>query len=110
IRAMDDVSVENVSLMIKYDNGDEVTYRTYLSEGDHRDGLHETYLPPEDIFGESLEYWWVIDDFSGKQTLSERYSVSIEEGVTDGYAEDFESYPDGWFSFGMFNVWEWGVS
>lgn len=109
IRAMDDVSVKEVTLYIAYDDGDEVSYQTYLAEGDHLDGTYETYLPSDHISGDSLEYWWVIDEFRGKQTVTDRYQVEIREAVTDGYVENFETYPDGWFSFGVFNSWEWGV-
>ncbi|SHF76343.1 cell wall-binding repeat-containing protein [Ornithinibacillus halophilus] len=109
IRAMDNLSVNKVTLHIEYDDGEHVTYDTYRTEGDHLDGTYEVYLPPEHIFGELLEYWWEIEEFSGESFVSDHYEVEIKEAVTDGYVEDFESYPDGWFSFGTFNSWEWGV-
>src|SRR5699024_7247685 len=57
----------------------------------------------------SLDYKWKIEDFSGNITETDSYTVEIKEGVREGYLQDFESYPDGWYSFGRNNSWEWGI-
>ena len=109
VQAMDNVSVENVTLTILSDDDSEKTYETKRTKGDHRNGTYEVVIPPTGITGDSLKYWWTITDFSGKTTESDQYEVTIEQGVTEGYVENFESYPDGWYSYGVNNSWEWGV-
>lgn len=109
IRAMDNVSVDRVTLHILNDDGAEETHQAARVDGDYLDGVYEVEVPKEDIIGESLQYWWTIDDFSGNRTKSDVYEVDIRLGVEPGYVEDFEGYPDGWYSYGTNNSWEWGV-
>src|SRR5699024_1408000 len=109
LRALDNISVERVTLPIELDSGEENAYEAELINGDHTDGNYEVLVPAEDISGESLTYFFEIEDFVGNVTETEEYEVAIEEGVTAGYFQDFESYPDGWYSFGAFDTWEWGV-
>ena len=84
VQAMDNVSVENVTLTILSDDDSEKTYETKRTKGDHRNGTYEVVIPPTGITGDSLKYWWTMTDFSGKTTESNQYEVTIEQGVTEG--------------------------
>ncbi|MFA1822388.1 S8 family serine peptidase [Virgibacillus oceani] len=109
IKASDNVSVNDVTLTLMLDNGTEKTFTAGNIEGDHLDGTYESVVPAEEITGDSLAYTWTITDFNGNETQTDVYNVQIEEGVSEGYAENFEGYPDGWYSFGRNNSWEWGA-
>ncbi|MDY0404828.1 S8 family serine peptidase [Virgibacillus sp. 179-BFC.A HS] len=109
IQVTDDVSVDHVTLHMKKKGQEEKTYSAKRIAGDHFDGTYEAVVPKKDVEGESITYWWVMKDFSGKQTTSEMYTVPVKEGVSAGYKEDFEGFPDGWYSYGTYNSWEWGV-
>lgn len=109
IHAADNISVDNVILNVQYDNKKEKTYRASRVDGDYIEGVYETVIPADDIVGDKLEYWWTINDFYGNQTRSDKHVVQIKEGIKAGYVQDFESYPDGWYSFGRNNSWEWGI-
>ncbi|MCC2251086.1 S8 family serine peptidase [Virgibacillus sp. AGTR] len=109
VHAEDNTSVNDVTLHVQYDNNTERSYPAAIIEGNHQSGSYTSVVPLEDISGTSLHYWWRVEDFSGNVTESEPQLVRIEEGITDGYSEDFESYPDGWYSFGTNNSWEWGL-
>lgn len=107
IRAQDDVSVNTVNLHVSI-NGETKVYKGKQILGNHLDGIYESVIPADHLTAESFEYWWEIDDFSSKKTKTDVYQVQIKEGVKRGYFEDFEGYPDGWYSFGINNSWEWG--
>ncbi|GAB3798958.1 S8 family serine peptidase [Virgibacillus kimchii] len=109
IRASDNVSVNEVTLTLTLDNGTEKSFEAEAVEGDHLDGVYEAVVPKDEIIGDTLDYRWSIHDFNGNETVTDVYTVSIEEGVGEGYIEDFEGYPDGWYSFGRNNSWEWGI-
>src|SRR5690625_1280930 len=109
IQAMDNVSVNKVTLTVLFDNESEKTYTPNLVDGDHLNGNYETNIPAEDLVGDELIYCWTIEDCSGNTTTTDEYTVEIEEAVSSGYFEDFEAYPDGWYSYGTNNSWEWGV-
>ncbi|WP_190279401.1 S8 family serine peptidase [Ornithinibacillus gellani] len=109
ITAADDVSVEEVTLHLTIDQGKEETFRTNRVDGDHQEGIYEAIIPGERVVGDDLSYWWTIKDFYGNETITDTYDVSIEEGISAGYTEDFELYPDGWYAFGRYNSWEWGA-
>lgn len=109
VQAMDNISVNDVSLVVSLQDGTEKAYATDQVDGDHLNGNYEVTVPAGDIIGDELKYWWLIEDFNGNQTASDEYVVKIKEGATAGYDEDFEKYPDGWYSYGTNNSWTWGV-
>lgn len=109
IQAGDNVSVKEVTLEITFEDGKKQSYVADRIKGDHRDGIYQSIVNAEEIEGDSLDYKWKIEDFSGNITETDSYTVEIKEGVREGYLQDFESYPDGWYSFGRNNSWEWGI-
>ncbi len=108
VNAMDDKSVNEVTLSILFDDKTEKTYEAKRVEGDQQNGIFQATILAKDITDKIVGYKWIIKDFSGKITKSNDYPVTIKEGLTVGYMEDFESYPDGWYSYGRHNSWEWG--
>ncbi|MUV37304.1 Bacillopeptidase [Lentibacillus sp. JNUCC-1] len=108
IHASDNISVNQVTLTLTSEDGSKKSYKGDRSDGDHLEGSYEVVVPPEDISGSEMDYQWTIADFSGRNVKSEVYTTEVKEGVTTGYSEDFESYPDGWYSFGTFDTWQWG--
>ncbi|WP_246569777.1 cell wall-binding repeat-containing protein [Lentibacillus saliphilus] len=109
IRAMDNISVNSVTLTIINEDQVEKTYTAERVKGDHLDGVYETIVPSADILGSSLQYVWKIEDYSGNIVSTDAHSVEIKEGISAGHIEDFENNPDGWYSFGIYDSWEWGV-
>ncbi|MFZ7944505.1 S8 family serine peptidase [Neobacillus sp. 19] len=109
IQAMDNSSVNKVTLHVRYEDANEAAFNTERYAGDHRNGLYEAIIPGEAIKGSTLTYWWTIQDFSGNEVKTEEARVSVRDGIRAGYVEDFESIPEGWYSYGINNSWEWGV-
>src|SRR5699024_8496647 len=71
-------------------------------------GTFETAIPAEDMQGESMTYRWYAVDFNDNKTYTDEYTILLEDAITVGYSQDFESVPSGWFSFGENDTWEWG--
>lgn len=109
IQAMDDISVESVTLNVLIDGETEEAYESDRTSGDHLEGTYEAIIPPDDLKGEELEYWWTIEDFAGNKTNTDKHQADIRDSVKAGYIENFEAYPDGWYSYGTKDSWEWGV-
>ncbi|WP_373893149.1 S8 family serine peptidase [Virgibacillus natechei] len=109
IQASDDVSVSLVELNYQNNDGDWQAVEASLISGDFTDGEYVATIPGEDIDGDSLTYYWTVNDFGNNEVTSDEYVVAVEEGITTGYFEDFESDLVGWTSFGENNSWERGV-
>lgn len=107
ISASDDISVNEVTLHVLF-NGVEKTYQGGRVSGDHLNGSYEAVVPSDDIVGTSANYWWTIKDFHGNETVTDTATIAVADHVGAGYTEDFETYPDGWYSFGLHNSWQWG--
>ncbi len=106
IVASDNISVTSVEL--NYSSGDETkTIEANRVDGNHLSGTYLATIPAEDVSG-ALEYSWSITDFGENVTESEVYPVELLDGIGVGYEEDFETVPEGWYSFGANDNWEWG--
>ncbi|UZD14932.1 S8 family serine peptidase [Virgibacillus natechei] len=108
IQASDNISVTLVELNYQDTNGEWQSVEASLTSGNYTDGEYVATIPGEDIDGDSLTYYWVVDDFGNNEVTSDEYVVSVEQGITVGYSEDFETEPTGWTVFGEMNSWEWG--
>lgn len=108
IQAEDNKSVNKVLLHARINETTAKSYETSLEQGNHQNGTFSANIPGDDLEGTSIEYWWTIEDFYGNKTETEHTTIPISQGITNGYIENFESYPDGWSSFGVQNSWEWG--
>jgi bacillopeptidase F len=106
--AADNISVTNVEVVYQLEDGSTNTIAAARISGDYKNGIYQAAIPGEDIAGESFSYSIKVTDFGGNETVNE-YSVAVLPGITVGYAQDFESNPDGWTSYGAANTWEWGA-
>ncbi|MFA1822497.1 S8 family serine peptidase [Virgibacillus oceani] len=104
IEASDNVSVTSV----EFHYNDEVVELPRAS-GDHRSGEYNVTVPGEEIVGDEFTYHFVINDYGGNEVTTDIYEVNIEQGITVGYFQDFETAPNGWISYGENNSWEWGI-
>ncbi|MEC5424899.1 S8 family serine peptidase [Virgibacillus sp. C22-A2] len=109
IQVSDNVSVASVELNYQDADGAEQTVEASRISGDFKSGEYVALIPGEHIDGDSLTYYWVINDFGNNEVTSEEYTVAVAQGITVGYLEDFESAPAGWTVFGENNSWERGV-
>ncbi|UJL48272.1 S8 family serine peptidase [Virgibacillus sp. NKC19-16] len=109
IQASDNISVASVELNYQDNSGDWQTVEASRTSGDFTDGEYAATIPGEGIDGDSLTYYWKVNDFGNNEVTSDEYVVTVEQGITTGYFEDFESSPAGWTSFGENNSWEWGA-
>lgn len=109
VQVSDDVRVGSVTLHYKDENDEWQELAAELVDGGGETGEFNVTVPGDQITGDSFTYKWLIHDYAGNEVESEEYVLTVEEGVTIGYFEDFESTPTGWQSFGENNVWEWGT-
>ncbi|MGP4062849.1 S8 family serine peptidase [Halobacillus sp. H74] len=105
----DNVSVDNVEVQYSLDGQEWQSVDGELIEGSYESGTYQASIPGEDLNGDMLEYKLFVTDFGGNEVESDIYSVTLEDGITVGYSQDFETTPAGWVSFGESNSWEWGV-
>ncbi|MDR6224162.1 bacillopeptidase F [Desmospora profundinema] len=108
VQARDNVSVTEVQLEYRYEEKWKKVTATRTA-GHFRDGTYQAVIPGDHVTKPSLTYRWKIRDFGGNETVSNTYDVTVKPGITVGYTQDFESKPDGWYSFGENNSWQWGV-
>lgn len=108
IQAKDNNIVNRVILHARLNEVTEKSYEAALEKGNYQNGLFSVMIPGADLEGTSFEYWWTIEDFNGNRIETDHLTIPISQGITNGYIENFESYPDGWYSFGIHNSWEWG--
>ena len=104
----DDISIDTVSLTYQIDDQEPRTINADLIAGNYESGTYQVSIDGEHIVGSTLTYQWKAVDFGGNETESENVEVTLLSPLTVGYKEDFETKPDGWFSFGENDSWEWG--
>ncbi|WP_077327688.1 S8 family peptidase [Virgibacillus siamensis] len=109
VHVTDNISVKSVELSYLDSNGDWQSVEAGRTAGDFKDGDYAATIPGEQIVTGTLTYKWIVNDFGDNEVVSEAYTVDVKQGISTGYAEDFESTPAGWTSFGDNNSWEWGV-
>lgn len=109
IQVSDNISVSTVNLQYKTGNGEWKTVEALRKSGDYKAGEYIAMIPGAQITGNELTYKWVINDFGNNEVTSEDYVVQVQQGITVGYFENFETSPAGWTSFGNKNSWEWGT-
>ncbi|WYP26951.1 S8 family serine peptidase [Alkalihalobacillus sp. FSL W8-0930] len=107
ITATDNVAVTDVTL--HYGSSDEWTsVEATQTSGNHLSGTYSATIPADAVDGEAIGYKWTITDFGENTTESDVYEVTILPSIGIGYEEDFATKPNGWYSFGSNDVWEWG--
>ncbi|WP_306454061.1 S8 family serine peptidase [Evansella halocellulosilytica] len=107
IHVQDNVSITDVTLSFEKD-GEWHDLEANRRSGDFRDAIYEVSIPGSDIDAPAVEYFFTIDDFGGNTVETDVYEVAVNEAISTGYYQDFESTPIGWMSFGDNDSWEWG--
>ncbi|MGY0693223.1 S8 family serine peptidase [Virgibacillus sp. FSP13] len=108
VKATDNISVGSVELQYQDTNGEWKTVEAVRTSGDFKSGEYAAAIPGDQIKEDSLTYKWVISDFGNNEVESDAYTVTVNSGITVGYAEDFEAEATGWTTFGENNSWERG--
>ena len=110
INAMDNISILSVEFAYQINDKEWKHIDASLVSGDHADGDYEAIIPGDELQHEGdLSYKWIINDYGDNEVITDEYHAVIDEGITTGYAENFEEEPVGWSSFGIGNDWEWGI-
>src|SRR5699024_61595 len=109
IHASDNISIRSVELSYKINDGEWQTTEAEITSGDFKDGQYSVMISGNELEKGELTYHWTIRDYGSNDITSDDYVVTINEGITTGYIEDFSSEPIGWHSFGSHDSWEWGV-
>ena len=110
VTVQDNISINTVTLSYLAENNQWKTVIATKSSGDHKNAIYEAIIPGSDIKKGQLSYFWKMTDYNQNQTTSSTYNVEVKIAITLGYFNDLESTPEGWYSEGINNDWEYGVS
>jgi bacillopeptidase F len=108
VQASDDFAVSKVELHYQVDRAPEQTSTGTLFKGNFNSGSYSSELPLEQVRGKEITYYWNITDYGGNSTKTVPVRLPLKEGVSVGYATDFETTPVGWYSTGRNSSWNWG--
>jgi bacillopeptidase F len=108
VQASDDFAVSTVELHYQVDRAPEQTSNGTLFKGNFKSGSYSSELPLEQVEGKKITYYWKITDYAGNSTKTVPVRLPLKEGVSVGYATDFETTPVGWYSTGRNSSWNWG--
>ncbi|MGD6831037.1 S8 family serine peptidase [Sutcliffiella halmapala] len=108
VEVQDNISVDTVEIQYLVDKQWKTVQATRTA-GDFRNGTYQAVVPGEDIRkGSTFMYKWNIVDYGQNQVTSSTYDVEVKPAITIGYFQDLETVPEGWYSEGWNNDWEWG--
>ncbi|QIZ08524.1 S8 family serine peptidase [Priestia megaterium] len=107
VEVQDNISVETVE--IQYLAGQQwKTVKAARTAGDFRNGTYQAVVPGEDVKKGTFTYKWKMADYGQNQVTSPEFNVEVKPAITIGYFQDLEAVPEGWYSEGWNNDWEWG--
>ncbi|MGB2991883.1 MAG: S8 family serine peptidase [Paenisporosarcina sp.] len=107
VEVQDNISVETVE--IQYLAGQQwKTVKAARTAGDFKNGTFQAVVPGEDIRKGTFTYKWKMVDYGQNQVTSPEFNVEVKPAITIGYFHDLETAPEGWYSKGENNDWEWG--
>ncbi|TMW72542.1 peptidase S8 [Alteribacter natronophilus] len=107
IDVQDNVAITDVTLSFEKD-GEWHELEANRTGGNYRDATYSVNIPGSDIDAPAVEYFFTIDDFGGNTVETEVFEVAVNEAISTGYYQDFQTTPIGWMSFGENDSWEWG--
>ncbi|MFJ5761166.1 S8 family serine peptidase [Neobacillus sp. NPDC093182] len=108
VQASDEFAVSTVELHYQIDRAPEQTSNGKLFKGNFKSGSYSSELPIEQVKGKEITYYWKITDYAGNSTETVPVRLHLKEGLSVGYATDFETTPVGWYSTGRNSSWNWG--
>ncbi|MEH6996100.1 S8 family serine peptidase [Neobacillus drentensis] len=107
VEVQDNISVETVE--IQYLAGQQwKTVKAGRTAGDFRNGTYQAVVPSEDVKKGTFTYKWKMVDYGQNQVTSPEFHAEVKPAITIGYFQDLEAVPEGWYSEGWNNDWEWG--
>jgi bacillopeptidase F len=107
VEVQDNIAVETVE--IQYLAGQQwKTVKAARTAGDFRNGTYQAVVLGEDIRKGTFTYKWKMVDYGQNQVTSPEFNVEVKPAITIGYFQDLEAVPEGWYSEGLYNDWEWG--
>jgi bacillopeptidase F (M6 metalloprotease family)/subtilisin family serine protease len=109
VDVQDDLRIGGATLQFLNGSGEWQELEAEFNSGSETEGSFSVIVPAEHVSGDSFTYKWAVSDYARNTVESEEYVVSLTEGITVGYAEDFENEPQGWALIGSKNVWELGA-
>lgn len=107
VEVQDNISVETVEIQYLVDQQWK-TVKAARTAGDFRNGTYQAVVPGEDVRKGTFTYKWKFVDYGQNQVTSSTYDVEVKPAITIGYFQDLEAVPEGWYSEGFNNYWEWG--
>ena len=108
IQVQDNISLQSIKLIYQV-NGQQKSIEAKRTAGDYKNGTYQANIPGIDVKLNKFTYYWMIEDFGKNQVISNSYEVKVKPAITLGYFQNFESTPEGWYSEGFNNDWEWGI-
>lgn len=105
----DNKRIKSVQLAYQNAANEWIAMDADLQSGNYVSGSFNVVIPAEALTEENITYRWTVEDYNGNSVVSEAYQVKVDHHVTVGYLEDFQTAPDGWYSNGVNDQWEWGV-
>jgi bacillopeptidase F len=107
VEVQDNIRVDTVE--IQYLAGQQwKTVKAARTAGDFRNGTYQAVVPGEDIRKGTFKYKWKMVDYGQNLVASPEFNVEVKPAITIGYFQDLEAFPEGWYSEGWNNDWEWG--
>lgn len=107
VEVQDNIRVDTVEIQYLVDQQWK-TVKATRTAGDYRNGTYQAVVPGEDIRKGTFMYKWNFVDYGQNQVTSSTYDVEVKPAITIGYFQDLEAVPEGWYSEGWNNDWEWG--
>lgn len=107
VEVQDNISVETVEIQYLVDQQWK-TVKATRTAGDFRNGTYQAVVPGEDIRKGTFTFKWKMVDYGQNQVTSPEFNVEVKPAITIGYFQDLEAVPEGWYSEGLYNDWEWG--
>ncbi|PAE39105.1 carboxypeptidase regulatory-like domain-containing protein, partial [Bacillus sp. 7884-1] len=107
VEVQDNIRVDTVE--IQYLAGQQwKTVKAGRTAGDFRNGTYQAVVPGEDVKEGTFTYKWKMVDYGQNQVTSKDFHAEVKPAITIGYFQDLEAVPEGWYSEGWKNDWEWG--
>ncbi|HLO11051.1 MAG TPA: S8 family serine peptidase, partial [Pseudoneobacillus sp.] len=105
----DNISVHSVEAFVRK-TGDEGWISIPLTQmsGDYKHGIYEGSIPSSLITTPGLDYYYRVTDYGNNEVTTGPDTITIMNGITPGYFQDFEQNFDGYSTEGVNNTWQWG--
>ncbi|MDP4162259.1 MAG: S8 family serine peptidase [Bacillota bacterium] len=105
----DNISVISVKAFVrKTGEQDWTSISLTQMSGDYKHGIYEGAIPSSLVTTPGLDYYFQATDYGNNQVTTGPDTITIMNGLTPGYFQDFEQNFDGFSTDGVNNTWQWG--